>query len=56
MSHDETPPDTLEGRRLVMYGGNPYEDDLEPADTEPARRDPPGVTPGRTAPPPGPPG
>ena len=30
MSHDDDHPDALEDRgRLVMYGGDPYEDDVE---------------------------
>lgn len=38
MSQEDSCPDALEGRgRLVMYGGDAYEDDVEPADDEPSR-------------------
>jgi hypothetical protein len=38
MSHDDDHPDALEDRgRLVMYGGDPYEDDVEPADGSPGK-------------------
>lgn len=37
-----TPSDraaSREGRRAVMYGGDPYEDDLEPVQPDPAEGD-----------------